>query len=288
MIRNILTVDVEEWFATENLKGKIDFKQWSSLPSRVEKSTEKILELFNRHGVQATFFILGWIAKKYPRLINSIATLGHEIACHSFYHNRIDFLNEKDFRKDTQMAVRAIEDACGITPVGYRAPSWSINSKIPWAFEVLVQQGFLYDSSLYPIKHDIYGEPHGLKEISRMKLESGNYIYEIPASTISILGKNLPVGGGGYLRLSPLWFTEMMIKKLNRIGRPVVIYVHPWELDKDQPRIIKLSAFQKYRQYGSIPILTRKLNILLNKFDFCTAGEYIKELERRPIGFDRQ
>jgi polysaccharide deacetylase family protein (PEP-CTERM system associated) len=287
MIRNILTVDIEDWFATENLKGEIDFKQWNSLPSRVEKSTEKILELFSRHDIQATFFILGWIAKKYPLLINSIAALGHEIACHSFHHNRIDLLNEKDFRKDTQMAVRAIEDACGITPVGYRAPSWSINSNIPWAFEVLAQLGFLYDSSLYPIKHDIYGEPHGLKVISRMKLESGNYLYEIPASTIRILGKNFPVGGGGYLRLSPLWFTEMMIKKLNRINRPVVIYIHPWELDEDQPRIIKLSAFQKYRQYGSIPLLTRKLDILLKKFAFCTAGAYINQLRRRPIGFDR-
>jgi polysaccharide deacetylase family protein (PEP-CTERM system associated) len=287
MLRNILTVDLEDWFVVENLKGAIEYDQWNELPSRVIENTEKILSLFEMHNVRATFFVLGWIAEKFPGLINNIYQHGHEIACHSYAHSRVDLLKQKEFKKDTQRAVKAISDACGILPIGYRAPSWSINSKIKWAFEILADMGFLYDSSLYPIKHDIYGEPHGLRVIGRIPLDNGNYIYEIPASTVKFLGKNFPVGGGGYLRLSPVWFTERMIRKLNRAGQPAVIYLHPWEIDENQPRVEKLSPLQKYRQYGSISLLLKKLDILLKRFDFCTAGDYITQLKKRPIGFDR-
>ncbi len=286
MLNNILTVDLEDWFVVENLKGEIDYDQWHKLPSRVVESTEKVLALFDLHNVKATFFVLGWIAEKFPHLINDISLQGHEIGCHSFSHKRIDLLNKKEFRKDTQRAIRAISDACGIIPIGYRAPSWSINSKINWAFEVLAELGFLYDSSLYPIKHDIYGEPHGMRVISRLNLD-GNDLYEIPASTVKFLGRNFPVGGGGYLRLSPVWFTERMIRKLNRAGHPAVIYIHPWELDEDQPRVKKLSLLQKYRQYGSLSLFIKKLEIILKKFDFCTAGDYISRINKKPIGFDR-
>jgi len=287
MNRNILTVDLEDWFVVENLKGAVNYDQWDVLPSRIKENTEKILALFDMHNVRATFFVLGWIAERFPDLINNISMQGHEIACHSYAHNRVDLLKQKEFRKDTERAVKAIYDACGVSPIGYRAPSWSINSKIEWAFEILADSGFLYDSSLYPIKHDIYGEPHGLRVIARMNLKNGNHIYEIPASTVKFMGKNFPVGGGGYLRLSPVWFTERMIRKLNRAGQPAVIYLHPWEVDENQPRVRNLSFLQRYRQYGSISLLIKKLDILLKKFDFCTAGDYISQLNKRPIGFDR-
>lgn len=287
MVLNILTVDLEDWFVVENLKGKITSDQWEKLPARVEKNTELMLELFSHYGVRATFFTLGWVARKFPKLIELVARYDHEIACHSFLHNRVDQMNAEAFRKDTQAAVSAIEDACGVRPLGYRAPSWSINSRIPWAYEVLSELGFLYDSSVYPIKHDIYGDPGGLRTVTSLNLNNGKKLWEIPASTAKILGKDFPIGGGGYLRHSPLWFTRRMIHKLNRQNQPTVIYLHPWEVDRDQPRVEGLSAFQRYRQYGSIGTLVRKVEFLLKEFDFCTASEYIWRLTKRPIGFEQ-
>jgi polysaccharide deacetylase family protein (PEP-CTERM system associated) len=287
MIKNILTVDLEDWFVVENLKDAISFNKWGELQSRVEKTAARLLELFEFYNVRATFFTLGWVAEKYPDLIYTIASYGHEIGCHSYRHDRVDAMTKADFRKDTELAIKTIENACGIAPRGYRAPSWSINSKISWAFEVLADSGFLYDSSIYPIKHDIYGEPGGPKRIFKMDLGNNKSLYEIPASTIKFFGKDFPVGGGGYLRHSPFWFTEKMISKLNRQNIPAVIYIHPWELDKNQPRMENLSAFQKYRQYGSIETLQKKFELILQKFDFCPAGDYITTLKRKPIGFDR-
>ncbi|MEW5925595.1 MAG: polysaccharide deacetylase family protein, partial [Candidatus Zixiibacteriota bacterium] len=156
-MKNILTVDLEDWFVVENLKANIKFEEWNELSDRVVDNTNRLLELFDYYNVSATFFVLGWIAEKHPRLINRVSAMGHEVACHSYRHDRVDNLSEKQFREDTLRAVAAIEKACGITPVGYRAPSWSINSRVKWAYEELADMGFLYDSSMYPIKHDIYG-----------------------------------------------------------------------------------------------------------------------------------
>lgn len=286
-VKNIITVDLEDWFVVENLKDVISFEQWNELPSRVEDTTTNLLNLFDDYDIQATFFTLGWIAKKFPSLIHKVASMGHEIACHSFHHNRIDLMNENEFREDTISAMRAIKNACGVTPVGYRAPSWSLNSKVSWAFEVLADLGFMYDSSIFPIKHDIYGEPGGPKKIFKMTLNGGKSLYEIPASTVAFMGKEFPIGGGGYLRHSPLWFTRRMIKKINNNGQPVVLYIHPWEIDNNQPRLNNLSSLQRYRQYGSIATLQRKMKILLQEFDFCAARDYIEALKRKPIGFGR-
>jgi polysaccharide deacetylase family protein (PEP-CTERM system associated) len=287
MIRNILTVDLEEWFVVENLREKIHHDQWDGLPTRIQENTQKILKLFDYYGTRATFFVLGWIAKKFPRLINTVAQSGHEIACHSFFHKRIDQMTREGFINDTEMAVRAIEKACGVTPVGYRAPSWSINAEVPWTFEILADMGFLYDSSIYSIKHDLYGQPYGPQKIFRMNLNNGKSLYEIPASTVRIFGRNFPIGGGGYLRHAPFWFTERMIKKLNKNNQPAVIYIHPWEIDENQPRLKGLTSLQKYRQYGSIATLLKKMELLLEKLDFIPASEYISCLSKRPIGFNR-
>ena len=287
MFTNILTVDLEDWFVVENLKGSIDYSQWEELPSRIEGNTQRLLELFDRYRIRATFFILGWIAEKYPTLMGEIAYLGHEIACHSYGHVRVDMLGEQAFRDDTRRAMEIIERSSGMTPIGYRAPSWSINSSIPWAFEVLASLGFKYDSSLFPIKHDIYGEPTAPCEIFKMKLRSGKTLYEIPASTVRLFGKNMPVCGGGYLRHSPYWYTATMIRKLNKVNRPAIVYIHPWELDEDQPRTEGLSMFQKFRQYGSVAILGKKIEKLLAEFDFIPAGDYINTLAKRRIGFEK-
>ena len=287
MAKNILTVDLEDWFVVEIMKKKIKYDQWSGLQSRIIPTTELLLSIFERHRVQATFFILGWIAERFPRLINRIANEGHEIACHSYHHDLVERMTPDKFREDTLLAVRAIEKACGIKPIGYRAPSWSINARASWAYEVLAELGFLYDSSLYSILHDIYGQPAGPKKVFRHILKNGRSLYVLPASTIKIMGKDIPVGGGGYLRLSPVWFTERMVRRLNAEGRPLVVYIHPWELDDYRPDIEGLSAFKRYRQYGLRDALSKKLESLLQKFDFCPACDYIKRTIAKPIGFSR-
>jgi polysaccharide deacetylase family protein (PEP-CTERM system associated) len=287
MTTNILTVDLEDWFVVENLKGKIDYINWDTCKSRVVINTEKLLELFEIHNVRATFFVVGWVADRFPHLIKRIALMGHEIACHSYRHIMANKVEKDIFRSDTEMAIQAIRRACDMSPVGYRAPSWSLNSQTPWAFEILANLGFIYDSSIFPVKHDIYGDPMAPRDPFKMKLENGRYLYEIPASTINVFGKNLPVCGGGYLRHSPLWYTSSVIRSMNKDGRSAVIYVHPWELDNNLPRIKGLTLFQKYRQYGSIPTLLRKLDKLLAEFDFCPAQKYIQVLSRKPIGFER-
>jgi polysaccharide deacetylase family protein (PEP-CTERM system associated) len=287
MITNILTVDLEDWFVVENLKGNIDYRDWDELPSRVVGNTHHLLELFDKHNVRVTFFVLGWVADRFPRLINQIALQGHEIACHSFRHIMVNKVDKETFLTDTQMAVGAIKNACGMAPVGYRAPSWSIDSSNPWAFEILADLGFQYDSSIFPVKHDIYGDPMGPREPFRMKLEKGRSLYEIPASTVNIFGKNIPVCGGGYLRHSPLWYTAMMIRKLNKINRVAMVYVHPWEMDREQPRMKGLTLFQKYRQYGAVSTIIRKLDRLMNEFDFSSARHYVESIARKPIGFER-
>ncbi len=287
MANNILTVDLEEWFVVENLKDNIKYSDWDELPSRVVGNAERLLELFDRHGVRATFFVLGWVADRFPHLIQNIALSGHEIACHSFRHIMVNKVEKDVFQSDTEMAIQAIKRACGIAPAGYRAPSWSIDSSTPWAFEILARLGFTYDSSIFPVKHDIYGDPMGPKEIFRMRLESGRLLFEVPASTINIFGKNLPICGGGYLRHSPLWYTCKVIDKLNRENKPAVVYVHPWELDMELPRLKGLTMFQRYRQYGSISTLMRKLERLLSEFEFGPAGAYVEKLTRKPIGFER-
>lgn len=287
MFTNILTVDLEDWFVVENLKQEISSDQWDQFPSRIEDTTHRLLELFEKYNVRATFFILGWIAEKFPALTSEIASLGHEIACHSFSHMRVDQLGEKAFREDTQRAMDVIANASGIMPIGYRAPSWSINSSIPWAFEILADLEFKYDSSIFPIKHDIYGEPSAPRRIYRKKLESGRTIFEIPASTIKLFGKNIPVCGGGYLRHSPYWYTAKMVRKLNEENQPAVVYMHPWELDEEQPRVEGLSMFQKFRQYGSISILQKKIEKLLSEFDFIPAADYVNIVARKKIGFEQ-
>ncbi len=287
MHTNILTVDLEDWFVVENLKNRIDYKEWDEMPHRVVANTERLLDLFEKFNVRATFFVLGWVADRHPKLIQAVASMGHEIACHSYRHIMVKKVDRETFRSDTEMAIRVIKNACGMAPIGYRAPSWSIDSSTPWAFEVLADLGFIYDSSIFPVKHDIYGDPGGPRNIMRMKLESGRIIYEVPASTLPLFGKNLPVCGGGYLRHSPLWYTAGIIKKLNEAGRPAVVYVHPWEMDKRLPRMRGLTLLQRYRQYGSLSTMMRKLEKLLQQFEFCRARDYVESISRKPIGFGR-
>lgn len=282
---NILTVDLEEWFVAEALASRLSRDEWDSLPSTVEKTTRLLLSLFAQKNVRGTFFILGWCAERYPQLMQEVVDQGHEIACHSYWHRRVDSLDADTFREDTKLAVDALMKSVAIKPKGYRAPSWSMNDSTPWAFKILAELGFEYDSSIFPIKHDIYGMPHGPRQIFRMQFDGGEVMHEVPASTIRVFGKNLPIGGGGFLRHSPYWYTKRQIKKLNASGQPVVVYIHPWEVDHDPPRISDLSAMQKFRSYGSTEHVIAKLARLLDDFEFTTMQDYLHEQRRGQIGF---
>ena len=200
---NIISVDVEEYFHPSELASHVRPEQWNALPSLVEPQTRRVLEMFDRHQVKGTFFVLGWVAERYPQLVREIASSGHEIGCHSFSHRLVYDLTPAEFRLDTERAVHAIEDACGTTPRAYRAPSYSITARSFWALEVLVECGFTHDSSIYPIEHDRYGIPGFSRHCRPLSTASGP-IVEVPIATVQLSKENVaPVGGGAYLRLLP-------------------------------------------------------------------------------------
>jgi polysaccharide deacetylase family protein (PEP-CTERM system associated) len=284
---NLLTVDMEEWFSVEALAGLYSSDNWDSLTSTLERNCNRLLRLFDRKNVQATWFALGWCAERHPALLRGILDAGHEIACHSYSHRRVNSMTPDQFRLDTQRAIDAITGACGVRPIGYRAPSWSINNTVPWALQMLAELGFEYDSSIFPIKHDLYGMPTGPRRPFKMKFDNGKYLYEIPASTQRLLGQNLPLGGGGYLRHSPYWYSRAMIRRLNGQGQAAIVYIHPWEIDPNPPRVEGLSPVQRFRTYGSTDVLEQKLSRLLDDFRFTTMSDHIRLTARNRIGFER-
>lgn len=265
-IANVLSVDVEECFHATEVSGSGNVRP--EAPSSVESQTERVLELFARHRVSATFFILGLVAKKNPRIVREIAKQGHEIGCHSYAHSLVYNLTPDEFREDTKRAVACIEDACGLTPRAYRAPSYSITAKSLWALEILVELGFTHDSSIYPISHDRYGIP-GFSRHARQYETPAGPIHETPIATAQLSTNRLvPVGGGGYLRLLPYCYTAAGIRRINENERhPACIYFHPWELDPDQPRLTK-SLVSTLRTYRGLRSMAGKLERLLSDFAF--------------------
>lgn len=285
---NLLTVDLEEWYVVEVLQSRFKVDDWPYLRSTVVENCRRLLHLFDSKGVTATWFVLGWVAEKHPHLIAEIADHGHEIGCHSYQHRRVDKLDAATFREDTQRAVDAILKACGCRSMGYRAPSWSLNASCKWAFKTLAELGFSYDSSIFPIKHDLYGMPDGPRQLFKMHFEDGQSLWEMPSSTFRLFGLNLPMAGGGYLRHSPYWYTRAMVKKLNAEHQPAMVYIHPWELDPHPPEIEGLTAVQRFRTYGSTALFGAKLERLLDDFEFTTISDYIRAHSRKPIGFERR
>lgn len=267
MIRNIISVDVEEYFHPTELAKSVRRDEWTSLPSLVVPETKRVLEIFDRHKVKGTFFVLGWVAERFPALIREIASKGHEIGCHSYSHRLVYDLTPAEFREDTQRAVQAIENACGITPKAYRAPSYSITNKSLWALEVLAECGFTHDSSIYPIEHDRYGIPGFGRHCRVLKTLSGSLV-EVPIATVQLSEKNVtPVGGGAYLRLLPYRYTAAGIRRINQEDRqPACMYFHPWELDPDHPRLAQ--GWVSRRTYTGLRSMGRKIERLLGELDF--------------------
>ena len=267
MLRNIISVDVEEYFHPTEVAALVKPEQWATLPSRVEPQTRRVLDIFDRHHVTGTFFVLGWVARHNPGLIREIANRGHEIGCHSFAHRLVYDLTPAVFRDDTWQAIRAIQDACGRTPRVYRAPSYSITARSLWALEILVECGFTHDSSIYPIQHDRYGIP-GFGRHARTIQTPAGPIVEVPIATAKLSGTVAPVGGGAYLRLLPYRYTAAGIRRINEADQqPACMYFHPWELDPDQPRLAR-GWISRLRTYHGLRSMPGKLDQLLSDFPF--------------------
>jgi polysaccharide deacetylase family protein (PEP-CTERM system associated) len=267
-MKNALTVDVEEYFHPSEVRRHVSAGEWDSLPSRVGRQTDEILDLFEIRGVTATFFVLGWVAERQRALLRTIVTRGHEIACHSYAHKLVYNMTPEEFREDTKRAVGVIEDACGIRPTAYRAPSYSITERCLWALEILVENGFVYDSSIYPITHDRYGIPGFSRHTTSLQTPSGS-IQEIPIGTVT-LGKDrvAPIGGGGYLRILPYRYTAAGIRRVNDTeSQPVCIYFHPWEIDPDQPAVAS-GLVSRLRTYTGVRGMYAKIDRLLRDFSF--------------------
>lgn len=267
---NALSIDVEECFQAAEIGASP--AEWDDLPSRVEAQTCRVLEILARHSVRATFFILGWVARRHPQLVREIAGAGHEIGCHSYYHRLIYRLGPEEFAGDTDLAVEAIADAAGLKPRLYRAPSYSIIFDSLWALEILAARGFTHDSSIYPIAHDRYGLPE-FGPRARFVSTPAGVLFEIPIATVTVHGTQLPVGGGGYLRLLPYRYTAAGIRRMNlHDHQPACVYLHPWELDPAQPHVGP-GGISRLRTYAGVRKMVSKLESLLADFRFSTLGE---------------
>ena len=269
MPRHVISVDVEDYFQVEAFSDIVDRKSWDQYPSRVEGNTKRILDLLDESDVKGTFFILGWVAERYPNLVREIVSRGHEPACHSYWHRMIYKLEPEEFREDTLRAKSVIEQAAGSPVYGYRAPSFSIVTRSLWALEILAECGFTYDSSIFPIHHDTYGIPGAPRAPFRIDTPAGPVV-ECPMSTFRMLGKqNLPVGGGGYLRMLPFWYTRLGCRRLQSQRVPLVVYIHPWEIDPDQPRLPG-RAKSMLRHYTNLKKTAGRLSRLLQSGEFSS------------------
>jgi polysaccharide deacetylase family protein (PEP-CTERM system associated) len=274
---NALTFDVEEYFHAEAFSAVVRPEHWPALDSRVVASTERLLDLLEGTATRATFFVLGWVAEHHPTLVRDIYGRGHELACHGYGHQMIGRLSRPQFAEDLRRAKAAIEDAAGTAIIGYRAPTFSVIRQTLWSLEVLLEAGFRYDSSIFPIVHDRYGIPDAPRFPSRFPVGPGLEIGEFPLSTIVALGWRLPVAGGGYFRLMPYRLTWRAIRHINRAeGQPAIVYIHPWELDAEQPRL-PVGWLTRFRHSLNIRTTEGKLRQLLADFRFAPVRDVLAD-----------
>ncbi len=278
---NAMTVDVEEHFQVSAFAPLVSRSDWSRHESRVVVNTERLLDLFDSSRVSATFFVLGWVAEKHPGLVGTIARRGHEIGSHGWSHELIHDQGPEAFRSELERSRSLLQDLSGQPVEGHRAASFSIGRRNLWALDIVAETGFRYDSSLFPVHHDRYGMPQAPRRIHRLTTPGGNTLIEFPPSTWSIAGQNLPIAGGGYLRLYPLSLTRFAIRRLNRSGQPAMVYVHPWEVDPLQPRI-DAPLKSRFRHYVGLRGTARKLSNLMGHFRFASMSEVIAGVDGIP------
>jgi polysaccharide deacetylase family protein (PEP-CTERM system associated) len=276
---NALTIDVEDYFQVNAFAGVIRHDQWDRYPLRVDGNTRRILDMLDRYSIKATFFILGWVAERLPELTKEIHRRGHEVACHGYGHELIYAIGPERFRADIRHSKKMLEDQCGVQVNGYRAPSYSITKKSLWALDILVEEGFNYDSSIFPVMHDTYGIPDAQRFPHTLQSASGPLL-EFPLTTLPMqLGwkhVRLPIAGGGYLRLFPVELLSWGIKRINSIEQqPAVVYFHPWEIDPEQPRIKEAGLKSRFRHYVNLDKTEGKLSYLYEKLQFGTMKEVL-------------
>jgi polysaccharide deacetylase family protein (PEP-CTERM system associated) len=281
-----LSFDVEEHFQVSAFWSEARRQQWDRLESRVYKNTETLLALLAKRNIHATFFVLGWVAERCPEIVRSIAAQGHEVASHGYGHELITGQTPGMFRDDVRKAKRILEDICGKRVYGYRAPSFSITKDTKWAISILIEEGYLYDSSIFPVLHDRYGMSDATPTIHLLRTEAG-CIWEVPPSTTSIFGIRLPVAGGGYFRLFPYPILRQLLKRIERAGHPLVMYLHPWELDPHQPKM-QGSYLSMFRHYLNLHKTEYRLRSLLEDFCFTSIREALEPVSQACIRADME
>jgi polysaccharide deacetylase family protein (PEP-CTERM system associated) len=284
-LRNALTVDVEDYFHVSAFAGSIKRADWDSLECRVEANTRKLLQLFDSASVSGTFFVLGWVAERYPGLVREIVAGGHELACHGYSHRLIYTQGRREFREETLRAKKLLEDIGGVPVNGYRAASYSITSRSTWAISMLVEAGFRYDSSIVPVKHDLYGIRGARPHPYRMRLSSGHGLVEFPPSTIDLVGVRVPIAGGGYFRFFPYWFSRWGMNRVNADGQPFSFYLHPWEIDAEQPRI-DAPLKSRFRHYNNLEKCEPRLCRLLGDFRFASMQAVLDAMQLDDVDVD--
>ncbi|MDB5799390.1 MAG: polysaccharide deacetylase [Rhodocyclales bacterium] len=267
---NALTVDVEDYFQVSALAPHFPRSGWDNVPCRVEKNVDRILATLHEYGAKATFFTLGWLAERYPKLVRLIVMEGHELASHGYGHERATDQSRGAFLADIQLAKAVLEDIGGVEVRGYRAPSFSFSDENPWAHECLHEIGYAYSSSVYPVVHDHYGMP----DSPRFPYLHDSGVVEIPVTTARVMGRNWPAGGGGYFRFLPYGASRWMIKRVNKAdGKPAIFYFHPWEIDPEQPRVEAASAKTRFRHYVNLDKTQSRLEFLLRDFQWGRVDE---------------
>jgi polysaccharide deacetylase family protein (PEP-CTERM system associated) len=279
-IRHFFTVDVEEYFQVKALESVVSRDEWLTHPSRVEQSVGELLDTLARHDTRGTFFLLGWLAKHRPQVVHAIADAGHEIASHGFFHERVTSLSREAFGEDVRASKRALEDLIGKPVLGYRAPSFSIIPGYEWAFDVLIEEGYRYDSSLFPIVRLGYGYRTAPRTPHVIERESGQ-LCEFPLATTRILNCSIPAAGGGYLRQLPLGLIRRAFRQAVERREPATFYIHPWEIDPGQPRL-PVSQLNRIRHYRGLSETLPRIERLLREFRFGTIESYLPRLERTP------
>ncbi|HED65612.1 MAG TPA: DUF3473 domain-containing protein [Planctomycetes bacterium] len=278
-----LSFDVEEFFQVANLRDCFAREEWDEVPSRLDIGMEQILGLLERRGIHATFFFLGWIAERHPKWVRRCVEAGHEVASHGYEHSFLwDIETPEALHRDLERTEDALRAAGAPTPRGFRASTFTLTRSTFWAFDVLIERGYLYDSSIHPIRHPVYGVPEFDPGISRVRRDGGELV-EFPVSTWPFLGRNLPMGGGGYFRLLPGWVTRAAVRSLERRGRPVALYLHPWEFDPDQPRQ-PTSALTRFRHTVGLGRTLARLDRLIERFRFGSMEEVLRSRGDLPPG----
>lgn len=274
-MKNAFTIDVEDYFQVEGFAHVIDRSSWDGFETRVRANTGTILEMLARRGVRATFFVLGWVARKHPEVVREIAAAGHEVASHGMTHRLVYSQTPEEFQRETRESKALLEDQCQRPVTGYRAATYSITRRSLWALDILCAEGFRYDSSIFPMRHDRYGIPDAEPDPHVLTTPSGQKLVEFPISVLRFAGATIPVAGGGYFRLFPYGFTRWALRQINGRGREFVFYLHPWEVDPGQPRIGNAGAMSRFRHYLNLDRCAGRLDRLLGDFEFDSMHEVL-------------